>query len=167
MLHNSIIAADTPLWCTTMPTLNPRISITLKPSLAAVLRELSRLAGNSQSAIVAEMLEASQPIFEKMVMVMHAAAKVKDAARQDMAAGLERAHGRLEEQLGLISFEFDEAAKPVLDAAERIDRRSGRAAAARSADGARAGVRASATPISNRGVRSPTKRAKKLTTSRP
>ena len=149
-----------------MPTPNPRISITLKPSLAAVLRELSTLAGNSQSAIVAELLETSQPVFEKMVLVLRASATVRDAAKQDMAAGLERAQGRLEQQLGLISEEFDEVTRPVLEAAERIDRRSGRAATARSAGGARPGREGRETPLSNRGVRSPSKQAKKSTRTR-
>jgi predicted DNA-binding protein len=149
-----------------MPTANPRISITLKPSLAAVLRELSELAGNSQSAIVAELLETSQPVFEKMVLVLRASAKVRDAAKQDLAAGLERAQGRLEQQLGLISDEFDGVTRPLLEAAERIDRRSGRGATARSAGGARPGLPQAETPPSNRGVRYPNKRAKKPTAAR-
>lgn len=149
-----------------MPTPNPRISITLKPSLAAVLKELSALAGNSQSAIVAELLETSQPVFEKMVMVLRASATVREAAKDEMRQGLERAQGRLEEQLGLISDEFDAVTRPVLEAAERIDRRAGRGATARSAGGARHAVPASKTPPSNRGVRYPSKQAKKPTAAR-
>jgi hypothetical protein len=149
-----------------MPTPNPRISITLKPSLAAVLKELSTLAGNSQSAIVADLLETSQPVFEKMVMVLRASATVREAAKEDMRQGLERAQGRLEQQLGLISDEFDAVTRPVLEAAERIDRRAGRGATARSAGGARHAVPASKTPPSNRGVRYPSKQAKKPTASR-
>lgn len=147
-------------------TSNPRLSITLKPSLAAVLRELSSLAGNSQSAIVAELLETSQPVFEKMVLVMRASAKVQDAAKRDMADGLERAQGRLEQQLGLISDEFDQVMRPVLDAAEHVDRRAGREATARSAGGTRHGLRAGGTPLSNRGVRLTLKKAKSPTKSK-
>jgi hypothetical protein len=150
-----------------MPTANPRISITLKPSLAAVLRELSELAGNSQSAMVAELLETSQPVFEKMVLVMRAAAKVRDAAKEEMAAGLERAQRRLEQQLGLLSDEFDAVSRPVLEAAERIDRRPGRVAGhAGAGHGARPALPAAKTPPSNRGVRYPSKQAKKPTATK-
>ncbi|MDE2344140.1 MAG: ribbon-helix-helix protein, CopG family [Betaproteobacteria bacterium] len=149
-----------------MPTPNPRISITLQPSLAAVLRELSALSGNSQSSIVAELLETSQPVFEKMVLVMRAAATVREASKQDLVAGLERAQGRLEQQLGLISDEFDAVARPVLDAAERIDRRAGRGGAERSEAGARPARAGSKTPLSNRGVRYPGNRQKTRTESR-
>ena len=38
-----------------MPTQNPRLSITLKPEVAAVLRRVSELAEKSQSAFVAEL----------------------------------------------------------------------------------------------------------------
>lgn len=149
-----------------MPTANPRLSITLKPSLASVLRELSELAGNSQSAIVAELLETSQPVFEKMVLVMRAAATVRDAAKQDMVSGLERAQVRLEQQLGLISAEFETFSLPVLEAAERIDRRAGRGSAAPRADASGTVSEACKTPLSNRGVRSLTPTTKKPAATR-
>jgi len=141
-----------------MTTTNPRITVTLTPAVAAVLRELSALSGNSQSAIVGDLLQQSMPVFERMAKVMKAVAlakergvQVNDAALGEMRDGLERAQGRIEQEFGL----FDELVAPVtdlLDEAEKIRRRGGRAE--RAAPAARAGgpVRRSRTPMSNRGV---------------
>ena len=56
-----------------MATKNPRLTITLQPSLAAQLRRLSELTGNSQSSLIAELLEGSGPVFDRMIKVMEAA----------------------------------------------------------------------------------------------
>ena len=56
-----------------MPAKNPRLTITLQPVLAAQLRRLSELTGNSQSALIAELLEGSEPIFTRMIQVLEAA----------------------------------------------------------------------------------------------
>lgn len=135
-----------------MPATNPRLTITVTPSVASVLRTLSAITGNSQSAILGELLEANLPIFERMVRVLEAARKVKDDHRQKVAENLEEAQGRLEQQLGLVLAEFDGAAKPVLDAAERIERRAGRAEGGAASSARAAGRGARRTPMSNRGV---------------
>ena len=132
-----------------MPTLNPRDSVTLQPGLAAVLRRLSELTGNSQSALIGELLAESQPLFERMAVVLEAAAKIKDRANEDIREGLERAQANLEGQLGLVLDDFDVASRPILEAAEAISRRGVKAGGKRSAPAAP--LRAP-TPMSNRGV---------------
>ena len=64
-----------------MATKNPRLTITLQPSLAAQLRRLSELTGNSQSGLIAELLEGSGPVFDRMIKVMEAAKTAKEAMR--------------------------------------------------------------------------------------
>lgn len=138
-----------------MPAVNPRITITITPELHAVLRRLSELSGQSQSGIVGELLGESVPVFERMVTVLEAAQKLKAEAErgtEELKAGLIDAQQKLERQMGLMLHDLDEGFRPILEAAEKVDRRAGRAADVR---GARAGVRpakASATPMSNRGV---------------
>jgi hypothetical protein len=143
-----------------MTTLNPRITVTLTPAVAAVLRELSKVSGNSQSAIVGDLLQHSLPVFERMAKVMQTVAlakekgvQVNEAALGEMRDGLERAQGRIEEELGL----FDELVEPVtglLEDAEKINRRGGRPERVAATAAARAGRTAlgSSAPISNRGV---------------
>jgi hypothetical protein len=138
-----------------MPAVNPRITITLKPQTHAALQRMSALAGNSMSSIVGELLEQSQPVFDRMVRLLEAAAKIKDSAQDEkdrIAKSLEDAQQNLERQLGLSLDWMDERSAPILQAAEKLDRRAGRAEpdAPRRARAARPAKRA--TPISNRGV---------------
>lgn len=140
-----------------VPTLNPRITITLTPAVAAVLRELSKLAGNSQSAIVGELLETSLPVFERVVAALRAASTIQESARTEIAAGLDRAQTKLEGQLGLMLGDMDETMRPLLEQAEKVTRRgaaTGDRAIARAAGGARKRV---TTPVPLTGGSGPPK----------
>lgn len=150
-----------------MPAKNPRLTITLQPTLAAQLRRLSELTGNSQSALIAELLEGSAPIFDRMITLLEAAQQAKEAIRGQAVEDLGEAQARLEAQLGLALETWDEVARPILDEAEKVQRRAPRrgAGGARGAGapGARSGAR---TPPSNRGVRTTPKQTKKSTPTR-
>lgn len=142
-----------------MPTNNPRLTITLQPTLAAQLRRLSQLTGNSQSALIAELLEGSTPIFDRMIVLLEAADKAKEAIKGQAVEGLDIAQAKLEKQLGLALDTWDEAATPLLEEMEAITRRRGAKAPARKPAGGTAPrgappAGAQATPPSNRGVRS-------------
>ena len=151
-----------------MPAVNPRITITLKPQTHAALQRMSALAGNSMSSIVGELLEQSQPVFDRMVRLLEAAAKIKDSAQDEkdrIAKSLEDAQQNLERQLGLSLEWMDERSAPILEAAERLDRRAGRGE--RDARAARARTDRTAQrspPISNRGVTPSPTRANKAKT---
>ncbi|GAI87794.1 unnamed protein product, partial [marine sediment metagenome] len=85
-----------------MPTLNPRITVTLPPATAAQLRRMSELTGNSQSQMVSELLEQSSDVFDRMICVLEAAEAAQQSAREETAAKLERAQAKVERQLGLM-----------------------------------------------------------------
>jgi predicted DNA-binding protein len=144
-----------------MPTVNPRITITLKPEVHAILKRLSAATDNSQSAIVSELLESSVPVFERMVLVLEAAKAAQQGMASDIAQGLERAQSKIETQLGLMLGELDDAYRPILQQGEAVQRRRRKTAAAGTdalgaAGSADAGSVApgGSTPMSNRGVRS-------------
>lgn len=139
-----------------MPTANPRLTITLSPPIAALLREMSALTGNSQSALVAELLEEAEPVFSRMVRILRAAEQAKRAVKEELVAGMDAAQERLEGQLGLALSEMDAFEGRLLGTAERVTRRRGRGAAL---GGEAAAQRPP--PISNRGVRSPKTRQKR------
>ena len=128
-----------------MPATNPRLSVTLAPSVAAVLRELSTLTGNSQSAMVAELLEEAQPVFTRMIRILRAAQEAKKAVKEELVAGMDAAKERLEAQLGLALGEMDEFEGRLLQTAEKVKRRAGR-------DEVSARAARRSPPISNRGV---------------
>lgn len=159
-----------------MPAVNPRLSVTLKPSTAALLARLSSLTGNSQSSTVGELLTTCEPIFERMVLVMEAANEVATEAADEMtratsemADSFRRAHGRMEQQLGLCLDEWEKGTGELLGAMEKVQRRARRkpsaaAGAGMGASAARPSPRtaaaegypansAAAAPLSNRGVR--------------
>lgn len=134
-----------------MPAKNPRLTITLEPSLAAQLRKLSELTGNSQSSLIGELLEGSGPVFDRMIQVLEAAKVAKESMRGRIADDIEQAQAKMEGALGVVLEGFDQWTGSLLDEAEAVTRR-GRAAGKRSA--ARPGLGAAApTPMSNRGVR--------------
>lgn len=140
-----------------MTTKNPRLTITLQPSVAAQLRELSRLTGNSQSYLIADLLDGSQPVFDRVIKVLTAAEDAKQAIKGKVAADLEAAQANVEEQLGLRLEVLDDATDSLLVEAERIKRRSRKATGGRKRsappgclEGAPKGT---PTPLSNRGVR--------------
>jgi hypothetical protein len=146
-----------------MPASNPRLTITLKPSTAATLRRLSELTGNSQSALISELLDVNEAALSRLVTVLQAATDAKLAINEEMASGLHLAQQQLEQQLGLSLEVFDTATAPILDEAERVVRR--RAKSVRRLAGARSDG-GGATPMSNRGVRLTTTKAKKSTRRR-
>lgn len=151
-----------------MPTPNPRLTITLEPAVAACLRRLSEVTGNSQSKLIAELLEGSVPVFERVITTIEAAKAASAEIRGRLATDMGAAQERIEAQMGLALGEFDAMAAPLLEEVEAVKRRArkGTGVRARSAAVPATGAPrpATVTPPSNRGVRStanPRQKAKK------
>ena len=146
-----------------MPAKNPRLTITLQPTLAAQLRKLSELTGDSQSGLIGELLESSGPVFDRMIQVLEAAKTAKAAMRGKLTENMEQAQAQMEQGLGLVLDGFDDVTGSLLDEAEAVTRRgrAGKRSAARPGIG-----EAAPTPISNRGVRYDPKATKNIAQSR-
>lgn len=147
-----------------MTTLNPRITITLHPQVHAVLRRLSELTKNSQSSLVGELLAESLPIFERMVAVLDAAEKLRAkgmSVSHEVTSALVTAHNRLENQLGFSLDVMDIGNRPLLDAAEKVQRRGAATREKGRSPSRGTAPRSVPTPLSNRGVRSATPTSKK------
>lgn len=111
-----------------MPTKNPRLSVTLRPELSAILDRLSKLTGNSKSAMVAELLDTAIPVFQRMSQVLEAAESLKAQAGESfdhLSAGMARAQARMESQLDLVLDDMDQGFLPILKEAEKVSRRGG------------------------------------------
>ena len=148
-----------------MPTLNPRLTITLDPLLAAQLRRLSELTGNSQGKLIAEILEGSTEVFARLIAVLEAAKEATADMRTKTATDLAAAQTRVERQLGLVLDDFNGTTAPLLEGVEGIKRRAKRSPRVVASGSAAPEVAASIrlpTPISNRGVRSLTSKKKVL-----
>ena len=153
-----------------MPAKNPRLTITLEPTLAAQILRMSELTGNSQSKIIGELLQGTSPVFERLIRVLEAAKSAKAAIKGKAAADVEAAQSRMEEMLGIVMDDFDNLTGSLLDEVEAVERRARKTtqpasgqAKRRTLAGAAAGPRlrggtdapaSVTTPLSNRGVRS-------------
>lgn len=80
-----------------MPTANPRINVTLSPSLDSLVSRLAALERVSKSMVLRELLEAAEPSLVHAVALMEAAqgasAKARQAMVQDMQSGIKAAEG--------------------------------------------------------------------------
>ena len=157
LVVHHILAYDAP-----MPTKNPRLSITFKPSFAARLRRLSDITGSSQGALAAELLEGCSPAIDRLIKLLEAAQGAKADVLQKLQSDLEQAQTRVEVQLGLVLDDSDKLTSSLLDQVENIQRRGGRAGMRKQP---RAVVPALVTPPSNRGVRSTIKHIKTVAPS--
>lgn len=149
-----------------MPTKSPRLTITLDPAVAAYLRRISELTGNSQSKLIAELLEGSVPVFARLIKVLEAAEQAKHSFIGTASRDMKDAQSRLEEQLGLMLEDFDDTTAPLLEHAEAITRRGRKGTPGRASDTSgtsrppsaqdrsKASQEGFPTPLSNRGVRS-------------
>lgn len=145
-----------------MPAKHPRLTITLDPTVHAQLRRLSELTGNSQSALIAELLSGTRPVFTRLIEVLTAAKDARSSLKGQLAKELHLAQDRLERGIGLDDARLAAAAVH-LEAAQIMEERSRslplfevQHRARRKSLPAQAGgaPARSATPMSNRGVRS-------------
>lgn len=144
-----------------MPTNNPRIAVTLPPSLDLLIGRLALHGRSSKSSVVRELLEAAEPALSRTVALMEAAHKAAAGLRGNLAQQLEAAQSDAERQLGGLLSQLDEATADLVRRAETINERRPagvtRVAAARLSAATKAGD----PPASNRGVKSPPSRAQR------
>lgn len=73
-----------------MPTKNPRVNVTLSPSLDSLVTTLAGYERVSKSMVLRELLEASEPALRSVVALMEAAKGASAKARTDLANDLEQ-----------------------------------------------------------------------------
>jgi hypothetical protein len=158
-----------------MTTKNPRLTITISPSLAVQLRQLSKLTNQSQAGLISSLLEGSGAVFERVITVLEAAEEAAAAARWEageleghLTDGMREAQERIERQLGLtLVLDQNEATKDLLEGVDRIQRRARKTPTSALAPGVvSVANRRVANPLSNRGGRSRPEAAKTSTKSR-
>lgn len=72
-----------------MPTANPRVNVTLSPSLDSLVTELSGLERVSKSMVLRELLEAVEPSLRHAVALMKAAQGASAKAREKIAIDMQ------------------------------------------------------------------------------
>ena len=147
-----------------MPTLNPRINVTLSPSSDTLVQRLSSLQGVSKAQVLRELLEAAEPALHRAVALMEAASGAQRAVLDGLSASLEKAQARAEVAYRRTLSEADSMTADLVSQAQAVRGRNPARAAfparvtrsAARAGGAGVGARAGAPnpPASNRGVKS-------------
>jgi len=72
-----------------MPTVNPRVNVTLSPSLDSLVSRLAGLERVSKSMVLRELLEAAEPALTQAVALMEAASGASANARKNLAHDLD------------------------------------------------------------------------------
>lgn len=137
-----------------MPTVNPRINVTLPPSLEALVSRMAVHQRVSKSQVLRELLEAAEPALQRAVALMDAAAMASSGVRKQLAAGLDRVQTQAEDALSQTLAGMDAAQSDLVTMAERVRERRPTQRASRAPVGAPA---PSNPPSSNRGVKSTAK----------
>lgn len=143
-----------------MPTSNPRINVTLPPSLDATVRRMAFLTRVSKAQVLRELLEAAEPALQRAVTLMEAAQQATAAVKAGVSRDLAKAQEEAERQAAVILGHLDGASADLVAQAEALRERRPRPAKA-----ARGAARAPSAappdpPASKRGVKSPRKASK-------
>jgi len=102
-----------------MATKNPRVSVMLRPESDAILTRLAAATKQSKSAIIGEFLEDTcMPMFERMVIVLEAAATATDDAKAAAKQGFADAEQKLFGIAGMTVDLFDVASRPLVEQQE-------------------------------------------------
>lgn len=139
-----------------MPTLNPRINVTLSPSLDHLVHRMAVHQRASKSQVLRELLEAAEPALQRAVALMDAASRATAEVRGGLAAHLDRAQDATEDALAVVLSRLDRG-RDLVDQAEEVKgRRPARKGHARATVAAPSLLRAAHKnpPSSNRGVKS-------------
>jgi len=78
-----------------MPTLKPRIAVTLNQATFDVIVRMSVLQGVSRGAVVADLLESIAPVLTRTVALLEAAALAPKQVRDGLVEVVELAHDEL------------------------------------------------------------------------
>jgi len=88
---------------------NPRISITLKPTLYSALVRYSNISGTSISGVVSELLNDAEPLLERLSVVMETAKNAEGELKMALREGLETSEENLRNQLSVLMTDLSDA----------------------------------------------------------
>ena len=143
-----------------MPTLNPRVNVTLSPSLDMLVSRLAVLERVSKSMVLRELLEAAQPALQAAVALMDAAEGAGVEARNRIANDMQKT---IDAAAGVQHLALQVAANNTRDIVAEAEAIRGRRPSRQARVSGSAGTVAVAVkrqkttkrpPLSNRGVKS-------------
>ena len=155
-----------------MPTVNPRVNVTLSVSLDMLVGQLARSQRVSKSQVLRELLEAAEPALQRAVSLMELAANASAEVRSGLAQHLSRDVENAHDAVAVLLSRVDRGLDLVGQAEAVRGKRPARQAAAPDEGSRLRGERTPRLPVetlpharknppsSNRGVKSPRTPAK-------
>lgn len=90
-----------------MPTLKPRVQVTLEPHTHEVIERLSILQGRTRGSIIAELLDSIAPTLGRTVALLEAAQAAPGEVKRGLRAVVEDVHQELIDVSGDLSAQLD------------------------------------------------------------
>ena len=90
-----------------MPTIKPRITVTLKEHTHAVLKTISESSGQPISTFIAEMLDSAIPTLERMAVTFKTIKAAQEAERSRFLNSVDSAQAALEPVVAQTLGQFD------------------------------------------------------------
>lgn len=78
-----------------MPTIKPRVQVTLEPQTHEVIERLARLQGRTRGAVIAELLDSVAPALIRTVALIEAAQEAPEQVKQGLRAVVDSVHDDL------------------------------------------------------------------------
>jgi len=78
-----------------MPTIKPRVAVTLEPQTHAVIERIAFFQGRSRGAVISDLLDSVAPALTRTVSLLEAAAAAPDQVKQGLRDVIEGVHGQL------------------------------------------------------------------------
>ena len=103
-----------------MPTKNPRVNVTLSPSLDRLVSQLAEGQQMSKSQVLRELLETAEPALQRVVLLMSAAEKATREVRVGLGSSLDRSTQALQHALEDGLRGLDEATGDLVHLAEAV-----------------------------------------------
>lgn len=90
-----------------MPTLKPRVQVTLEPATHAVIERLAQLQSRTRGAVIADLLDSVAPSLTRTIALLEAAAEAPNDVKRGFRAAVESAHQELVALSGDASRQLD------------------------------------------------------------
>lgn len=90
-----------------MPTLKPRVQVTLDPQTHAVFERLAALQNRTRGAVIAELLDSVAPALTRTIALLEAAAEAPNDVKKGFRAAVEASHQELVALTGDASKQLD------------------------------------------------------------
>jgi len=78
-----------------MPTLKPRVNVTLEPQTYVVIERLAAIQGRSRGSVISDLLDSIAPVMAKTVSLLEAAALAPQQVKDGLRSVVEGVHADL------------------------------------------------------------------------